>query len=139
MARRISEMYPSEWLKFSSLIEGDRTLTIAAISETVFKDQKTGKDKPQTVLHFEETEQKFGLGIGNANTLALTFGDEPDDWIGSRIVVGCATTNNGTDYVQVRQKPTQAANRKPVARPAAPSRQTAPPVTQAEVDEDIPF
>jgi hypothetical protein len=136
---RVSEMYPSEWLKFAALTEGDQTLTIEKVSETVFEDQKTGKRKPQIVLHFREIDQKLSLGVGNANTLAQTFGDDTDDWVGKRIVVGCATANNGTDYVQVREKPTQAANRKPVARPAAPhpSRQTAPPVTQAEVDEDI--
>lgn len=147
-------MYPSEWLKFDVLVDGDQTLTIASLSETTFKDQKTGAEKDQIVLHFTETELKLGLGIGNARTLAKLFGDDPDEWAGKKIVVGCATANNGTDYVQVREKPTQSANRarktpsKPVdALPGAMAMRASSkvePVTQAELDaasedDDIPF
>ncbi len=150
---RVSELYPSEWLKFNALVDGDQTITIVSTDQTVFTDQKTGKPKPQIVLHFEETELKLGLGVGNANTLAKLWGDDSDDWIGKRIVVGCATANNGTDYVQVREKPTAAANRakRAPAAPAVPGAlgrltgKPAEPVTRAEADEialdgeDIPF
>jgi hypothetical protein len=146
-------MYPSEWLKFDWLIDGDQTLTITKIDQTVFKDMKTGEEKPQIVLFFTETKLKLGLGAGNARTLAKVFGDDSDDWIGKKIMVGCATANNGTDYVQVREKPTIAANRakKAPAFPGASDRnpgalgtrssKPAEPVTQEEADEgdEIPF
>jgi hypothetical protein len=158
----VNDMYPDEWLKARHLVDGDETYTIVKDGETTFKDQKTGKDVHQIVLYFEETDLKLGLNKGNAATLAEVLDSgQSEDWIGKKVVVGCATSNSGIDYVQVRKHPTKASNRaragaarRPLGTPekavaAAPARVRNEPVTQAEIDAavadtgdddaDIPF
>jgi hypothetical protein len=145
----VNDLYPDEWLKAHHLQDGDQTLTIKADGSTTFTDKKTGKDRPQIVLYFRETELKLGLNGGNARALADVFEDDNSTaWIGKRIVVGCAKANTGVEYVQVREGPTKAANRaKPVGRFPNQVGKPAPAVTQAEadgddigdIDADIPF
>lgn len=147
----VDDLYPEVWIKHDAVAEGDWTLTIKSDDITKFTNSKTGKDEQQIVLYFEETDLKLGVGKGNALALKKVFNSpNSEDWIGRKIVIGWAKTSAGIEYVQVREKPTEAANRKPRG-PAAPTRdgtrstaRQPQPMTQAEVDgddegSDIPF
>jgi hypothetical protein len=147
----VDDLYPSVWLRHGDLVEGDWTLTIKAIETAKLTNRRTNAEETQIVLLFEETELKLGLGKGNAIALRNIFGSaETEDWLYKKIVIGWAKTNAGVEYVQVREKPTEAANRKQKPKAAAPqpprptappAKKTAPAMTQEEVDaaDDIPF
>ena len=147
----VDDLSPSVWLRHSDLVEGDWTLTIRAIETAKLTNRKTNMEETQIVLLFDETELKLGLGKGNAIALRNIFGSaDTDDWYGKKIVIGWAKTSAGVEYVQVREKPTEAANRKAKPKPTTPAagkpapqpaRKTAPAMTQEEVDaiDDIPF
>lgn len=119
----------SNWLKASDI--GDdaaeqKILTIKQVVEGVQKD-KDGFEKPQLVLHFEETEKQFGLNVTNTKAVIAALGDETDDWVGGKITLFTTYVNDpgGNSVLSIRIK----------QKAAGAKAATAPAIT----DEDIPF
>jgi hypothetical protein len=152
---RGDEVYVSKWLKASDLEEDEATFTITGSDITTFKE-RSGQEKQQIYLEFQETEKPLGLNKTNYSVLQSIFrSPETDDWIGKKIVVfvtQCQMPDGSMgDCIRIKRKATETINAKPArkltaeqaapppARPRPP-RATAP-VTQQEADsdEDIPF
>ena len=119
----------SNWLKASDI--GDdaaeqKILTIKQVVEGVQKD-KDGFEKPQLVLHFEETEKQLGLNVTNTKAVIAALGDETDDWVGGKITLFTTYVNDpgGNSVLSIRIK----------QKAAGAKAATAPAIT----DEDIPF
>lgn len=149
---RGSDIYSSPWLKAENLQDDEETFTITGSSIGTFEDK--GKEKSQIVLNFRETEKKFGLNVTNYSVLKEIFGsDDSDDWIGNQVVlfVTQTTMTDGrqVDCLRIKKRATEklfaerkkaAASRRSAPAPAQQParRQTAEPLTQAEVDDDDP-
>jgi hypothetical protein len=148
---RGSDIYKNPWLKAEDLRDDEETFTITGSDIHTFDDN--GKEKAQIVLMFRETEKKLGLNVTNYTVLKQIFqSDDSDDWHGKQVVlfVTQTTMTDGrqVDCLRIKRKATEKllADRtrlrgeRPASRAAAP-KQTAPPLTQAEVDdgEEIPF
>lgn len=151
---RTSDVYPDKYMKAHHLEEmaedPDQETWVFTIASTGLAEYDDGKK--QITLRFRETHLELGLNKGNSTALEEIFqSDESDDWIGKKVAFRIEVVKNSFapggkgPAIRVADKATRAANRpkeaKPPAKPA--SRQTAPPVTQAEVDADedleIPF
>jgi hypothetical protein len=119
MAMRISAAFPSEYLRAADL-QG-RRVTVK-ISRVEMRD--VGEDtKP--VVYFEGKEKGLVLNKTNANTIAVAFGEETDDWIGVEIVL----------YETMVEFQGQ---RKPGIRCLVASRKPQKPGDQ-EINDHIPF
>lgn len=81
---KLSQLYPSEWLRSADLAGNDVTYTITKIS---VEEMPGDDDKQQPVLRFRETPKKFGLNRTNGNMLAELYGEETDEWIGKRVTL----------------------------------------------------
>jgi hypothetical protein len=81
---RVSEMYPSKYLKAADIGEGDRVLTISNVTcEEVGEDRER---KP--VVQF--SDESKGLVLNKTNALRLEFvagSDDTNDWRGLKITL----------------------------------------------------
>jgi hypothetical protein len=140
---KLNQMFPSKWLAASDLDDSDRTLTVRDVTQEIVGQGEEAESK--YVVYFRETEKGLVLNKTNATSLGSCLGDDTDDWVGQRVVLyptQVQFNSKMVDAIRVKEKATKVANK--AAKPST-SRQTAPPVTQAEVDgddgdgEDIPF
>lgn len=115
---KLSQLYPSEWLRASDLNGQDATLTIAGISvETMPGDD--GKKQP--VLWFRETDKKFGLNRTNGSHLGEMLGEETDTWVGKRVTLFPTRVDfqgKRVDAIRLRDRPD---------------------IAQAQKSDDLPF
>jgi hypothetical protein len=72
------------------------TLTISKWGDKTFQD----KPQPKLVLNFIENGKQLILNATNLNTLIDAFGDDPDEWIGSKITLECIETTFGNKTVK---------------------------------------
>ncbi len=84
---KMTEMYPSSFLKAEDLQGKKVRLTVAGVAM-----EKLGDDtKP--VMSFKGTDKKFVLNRTNASMMCELFGDESGDWIGKPIMLYPTKTN----------------------------------------------
>lgn len=125
---KISDMYPSKWLRSADCEDGDLVLTIADIKQEKIGQGSQADDK--WVLSFEEEEKGLVLNKTNTNTIARLYGDDTDDWIGKQITLFATEVQFQGDMVEairVRSKP-----------PRQPKVKAARPVVAREPGDDDP-
>ena len=84
---KVSDMYPSSFLKAEDLQGKKVRLTVAGVAM-----EKLGDDtKP--VMAFRGTDKKFVLNRTNASMMQELFGDESSDWVGKPIMLYPTKTN----------------------------------------------
>jgi hypothetical protein len=116
---KLSQLYPSKYLKCTDLAGKRHTVTIDRVElEHVGQDPDEPK-KP--VLYFTGKRQGLVLNKTNAAAIADSLGDDTDAWVGASIA------GKMVDCIRVT----------PAATTAAPSH-VAPPESAAGAD-DIPF
>ena len=72
-----------------SFEDGDRTLTIAGVSEEEVYDRDNSKKEKKLCVRFREEGLPMVLNVTNAETIAkVTGSDRMEDWIGKKVVVG---------------------------------------------------
>jgi hypothetical protein len=78
---KISEEFPSQYLKASDLQGREIRLTMARVER-----EKIGDDfKP--VLYFKGKDKGMALNKTNANTIGDAYGDDTDDWFDQPIIL----------------------------------------------------
>ena len=129
---RMSEEFPSKYLKADDLMGREVRVTIARVER-----EKMGDDfKP--VVYFNDKKKGVVLNKTNAFTIANAYGDESTDWFGNDIILFSVMTEYGgktTPAIRVRL-PVARDNAKPTPRREDPI--TSGPVHAMPSDE-IPF
>ena len=128
---KISEAYPSKYLRAADLAGKPFVLTITGCEMQTYGDGTTAP-----VIGFQGTDKMLGLNKTNAGTIAALYGDETEDWIGKPIEV----FPTETDY-QGKRTPCVRVRRPQTAPAMAPAPQPAP-ADEPPFDhngDDIPF
>lgn len=138
---RISEEFPSKYLKADDLGGREIRVTIARVER-----EKMGDDfKP--VVYFNGKEKGVVLNKTNSFTIANAFGDETNDWFGNDIILFSVMTEYGgktTPAIRVRL-PTARDNRDTAPRrqaqqdPISSGPPPGHPANDAPLNDDIPF
>jgi hypothetical protein len=132
---RISDQFPSDYLRAADLEGKELTLTIRNVAmEEVGADRE---NKP--VLYFEGQDKGIILNKTNAATIAELYGDDTDEWPGEAITLFSAmVTYQGKTMPGLRVKmPSRTKGPKSGgAPPAAAPKQAAP---SGVGDDEIPF
>jgi len=135
---KLSEAYPSKFLKADDLV--GRTVNVI-ISAVALEDVgKPGESNRKLVISFSGKEKKLVCNKTNAAVIGKLYGQDTDTWIGKPITLLAREVEFQGDTVwAVRvslQAPTLAGGNQAAPTPApkpAPA-----PATQAP-DEDVPF
>jgi len=82
---KVSDAFPSKWLKASDLDDQDMTVTIkSAVVQMIGQ----GEDQQQKlVLFFQESEKGLVLNKTNAGIIERLHGGDTDHWIGKRVTL----------------------------------------------------
>jgi arabinogalactan endo-1,4-beta-galactosidase len=123
---RISDAFPSNYLKASDLQGRNVTVTISHV------DMETLGQDTRPVLYFKGKEKGLVLNKTNATNIAQMYGDDTEDWSGGEVILYEA-------MVDFQGKTTPAIRvRVPPRRPAAANR-TAPQteVTSGHAPDDL--
>lgn len=135
----LENIFPSKYLKATDLKGREATVTIErAEIETLGDDRKL-------VLYFKGKEKGLVTNRTNADRIAHMYGSNTDGWLGQPIILFC-------DMVNFQGRVVEATRVRAPTRPAPPrhenitsghERSPQPPVkhqmTQAEIDDEIPF
>ncbi len=82
---KISQLFPSKYVKAADLNGKTVTLTIAKL---VVEELGHGAEKERKpVLYFQKATKGLVLNRTNAMTIAGLYGDESDDWEGKRVSI----------------------------------------------------
>jgi hypothetical protein len=85
MVMKISDLFPSKYVKASDL--NGRTVTLT-IKELRVEEMGHGSEKERkAVVYFERATKGLVLNRTNAMIIAGLYGDESDDWRGCRITI----------------------------------------------------
>ncbi len=131
---RISEAYPSKYLKAADLDGQDRTVSIRACIQEELGQGSEMEVKP--VLYFDGGPKGLVLNKTNAQAIAEDYGDDTEAWAGREIVLFIQkVTFQGklTPAIRVR---VQAAPQPVVQRAPAPP---APEPDAAPLNDEIPW
>ncbi len=131
---RISEAYPSKYLKAADLGGQDRTVSIRACVQEELGQGSEMEVKP--VLYFNGGQKGLVLNITNAQAIAEDYGDDTEAWAGQEIVLFIQkVTFQGklTPAIRVR---VQATPQPVVQRAPAPP---APEPDAAPLNDEIPW
>ncbi len=82
---RISEAYPSKYLKAADLAGQDRTVNIRACVQEELGQGSEMEVKP--VLYFDGGQKGLVLNKTNAQAIAEDYGDDTEAWAGREIVL----------------------------------------------------
>ncbi len=129
---RISEAYPSKYLKAADLAGQDRTVTIRACVQEELGQGSEMEVKP--VLYFDGGQKGLVLNKTNAQAIAEDYGDDTETWVGREIVLLVRE-------VDFKGKLTPAI-RVRVQTPPRPQRATAPSAPEPDVaplNDEIPW
>src|SRR4026209_2145377 len=85
IAMKISQLFPSKYVKAADLNGKTVTLTIAKLVVEELGHSAEKEKKP--VLYFQKATKGLVLNRTNAMTIAGLYGDEADDWPGKRISI----------------------------------------------------
>jgi hypothetical protein len=138
----INDEFPSKWLKSGDLQGAAVRVKIASV-----ESEQLGNDR-KLVMYFTGKQKGMVLNKTNAKTIADSFGDETDNWIGAEIEVFAMKVDmqgKMVDGLRVRI-PRQAPARASVApnareRAMASANEAPPPVAAYDdgLDDEIPF
>ncbi len=131
---RISEAYPSKYLKAADLDGQDRTVSIRACVQEELGPGSEMEVKP--VLYFDGGQKGLVLNKTNAQAIAEDYGDDTEAWTGREIVLFIQkVTFQGklTPAIRVR---VQAPPQPVVQRAPAPP---APEPDPAPLNDEIPW
>ena len=131
---RISEAYPSKYLKAADLNGQDRTVTIRACIQEELGQGAEMETKP--VLYFEGGQKGLALNKTNATAIADDYGDDTEAWAGREIVLFIQkVTFQGKLMPAIRVR-TQATPQPAVQHaPVTP----APETDAAPLNDEIPW
>lgn len=117
---KLSEAFPSNYLKASDLNGKDVVLTIKG-AEIESLGSPSNPDR-KLVLRLNGTEKGFVLNKTNATTISGLYGDDTDNWIGKKIIVGAREVEfQGKMVMSLRvslKKPEGGAPAKPAVQAA---------------------
>ena len=103
---KISDVFPSKYLKAEDLEGANVTVTI----EEVNREEVGPKKESKLVISFVNARKKMVLNKTNAATIAKLYGEETDEWLGKRIILYSKDTEfQGEMVLALRvslQKPT---------------------------------
>jgi hypothetical protein len=85
---KMSELFPSKYLKAEDFAEGARTLKIKGVK---IEEMNDGKEKP--AITFFDVDKILVLNKTNGNVLVSLFGDDTDSWCGKPIQVFATSTD----------------------------------------------
>lgn len=103
---KLSEIFPSNYLKSDDLQGHEPTVTIvAAAMETVGNDQRL-------VLSFQGKKKSMICNKTNAGRIAFLYGDDTDGWIGKEIVLT-------SEFVEFQGKTVKGLRVRPPVKRAA--------------------
>jgi hypothetical protein len=143
---KLSEAFPSKWLKAADIGDDPMTLTIASHKMAEMQD---GNRKP--AIYFEEDDRGLILNKTNGNTIAAAYGDDMLDWNGQRIqLISVPVDMQGktVDAIRVRVRQAKAAAKPQQVRSGAGNynygelkeRVQAEPKTKADaLNDEIPW
>lgn len=149
---RLNQMFPSKWLTAADLEDGECTFTIRAVTQEEIGQGEEAEIK--WVVWLKEVAKGIVLNKTNATSLANCFGDDTDDWIGKQAVfypTEVSFSGRMVEAIRIKERATKNLLKKPQTSSvtgkqqlldhphARPARQTAEPLTQDEVDDDLPF
>jgi hypothetical protein len=143
---RISQAFPSKYLKSSDLNGQEVRVTIAS----VVMERISEKEDPKPVMYFQGKTKGMVLNKTNSAKIANNYGDNTDDWVGCEILLfeDEVTFNNQ----QVPALRVRIPRGKPMQRRAEPTEdhenpghgmddKSDPDQTdfRRKMDQDIPF
>lgn len=125
---RISQLFPSKYVKAADLNGKPVTLTIAKL---VVEEMGHGAEKERKpVLYFEKATKGLVLNRTNAMTIAGLYGDESNEWAGKRVTIYPTRVRAfGTMQDAIRVREEIPATPKPTA-------QATQVEERAEIDDD---
>lgn len=143
---KVSEAFPSNYLKADDLCGNNTTVTIAS---SELEEIGQGRDqKTKLVLSFVGKKKKMVLNKTNANTISKLYGDDTDEWVGERIILTAREVEFQGDMVLALrvslQKPSQQvasqapSNRQTQRAPMQPADQDGE-IETPDADGNIPF
>ena len=100
---KMSELFPSKYLKAYDFVGGAKTLKIKGVK---IEEMSDGKEKP--ALTFFEVDKSLVLNKTNGNVLVNLYGDDTDTWCGKPIQVFATSTDFAgkvVDCVRLRPAP----------------------------------
>jgi hypothetical protein len=129
---RISDQFPSDYLRAVDLNGGEITAVMANIKmETIGDDTKP-------VLYFEGHDKGMVLNKTNAGTISSLYGDDTDDWVGEAVTLFSAMVSfQGRNVPAIRVKP--PLKKKAAAAAAAASGSQKKISASTILDDEIPF
>ncbi len=132
---RISESYPSKYLKAADLDGQDRTVTISSCVKELIGQGVDQEPKP--VVYFNGGKKGLILNVTNARAIAEDYGDDTETWPGREIVLLVREVDfKGKLTPAIRVRVPAAAPQPTVQHaPAAP----APQPDAAPLNDEIPW
>lgn len=104
---KISEEFPSKYLKASDLQDRDVRVTMGNVEK-----EKLGDDM-KLVLYFKGKEKGLVLNKTNSNSIVDAYGDDTDDWFGHDIILFSVMTDfQGKVGPAIRVRQPSAKDRK---------------------------
>lgn len=144
---KISNAFPSKFLKAEDLQGGRYTLTIARVT---IEEVNEGESKP--IVHFHNTKKGMVLNKTNAMNIGILYGDETDAWTGKQVELFTTMVPFGTQTVpaiRITAPPGQPVQQQPAmpdGRPTIPATSAmggpvpqGPAAAQGIEDDEIPF
>ncbi len=132
---RISEAYPSKYLKAADLDGQDRTVSIRACVQEELGQGSEMEVKP--VLYFDGGQKGLVLNKTNAQAIAEDYGDDTEAWAGREIVLFIQkVTFQGKLTPAIRVRVQNNAPQPVVQRAPAPP---APEPDAAPLNDEIPW
>ena len=123
---RISDQFPSKYLRAADLDGREVTVTMAGV-----KMEPVVQGEPdKLILYFKGKEKGVVLNKTNATAISNLYGDDTDEWEGEDITLFPAMVSfQGNTVPAIRVKPPRKSG-------AKKGQQTAPPPAD---DDEIPF
>ncbi len=144
---KISNAYPSEFLKAEDLQGGRYTMTISHVTM-----EKVSETENKPVLHFHNAQKGMVLNKTNSMNVSILYGDETDTWTGKQIELFTTMVpfqGRNVPAIRITAPPGQPVQQQPAmpdGRPTIPATSSmGGPVPEAAaqatgIDEDeVPF
>lgn len=131
---RVSEAFPSKYLKAADLREKEVTVRISHIEMAQLDD---GEHKP--CVYFQGKERGLVLNKTNANNIALSYGDDTDGWVGKDVVLFPTYVDfqgRSVQAIRCRPAPNSATHSAPQPTPTTPMPDGRP---VPDLDDEIPL
>ncbi len=132
---KISEAYPSKYLKAADLDGQDRTVSIRACVQEELGQGSEMEVKP--VLYFDGGQKGLVLNKTNATAIAEDYGDDTEAWIGRDIVLFAREVDfKGKPTLSIRVR---VQNAQQAVVPPRPTATTPAASDAAPLNDEIPW